>query len=134
MICPAVATIVHLTPRDILRHPKYKQFISWFPDPTQHILVTESSTVKNPVMKKSSILHTKLHLLDPALFPALHNYIEEPYEYDFQENCRPGKNMLKYRLRPVVKRGFDEGKHEYHKNLSGCMHSEFATSKVDNHH
>lgn len=105
-----VAVVVHLTPRDVLRHPKYQNFISSFQKSTNHLLVAESRSDKVPVMKKSTILHSKLNAIDSQIFSPLHHYMEETFEYNFPENCKPGNNMLKYCLRPVAKAGFNEGK------------------------
>lgn len=110
-----VAVVVHLTSREVLRAPKYVQFIQSFPDPTQHILVSESMTEKTPIMKKSAILHAKLHYLDPTAFQALHHGLGNEQQSladvpsgDLPGNCRTGTNMLKYLLRPVAKRGFSD--------------------------
>lgn len=101
-----VAVVVHLASREILRKPAYLEFINSFPSSSQHILVSESQTSKVPVMRKSAMLHTKLHFLDPIAFKPLHNCIQESLEYPFKDNCSPGNNMLKYCLRPVAKTGF----------------------------
>ena len=108
-----VAVVVHLTSRDVLRAPQYVEFIRSFPDPTQHMLISESMTEKTPIMKKSAMLHAKLSYLDPEAFQALHHGLGNEQEdlagaptVDFPGNCRTGTNMLKYVLRPVAKRGF----------------------------
>lgn len=103
-----VAVIVHLAPRDVLRKPQYIHFIGSFPESTQHILVSESSHDGTPVMRKSAMLHAKLQYLDPVLFQPLHHCMEEPLQDSFPGNCRPGRNMLKYCLRPVAKTGFND--------------------------
>jgi ribonuclease Z len=110
-----VAVVIHLTSRDVLRAPKYVQFIRSFPDPAQHILVSESMTEKTPIMKKSALLHAKLSFLDPEAFQALHHGLGNEQEslvdappMEFPGNCRKGTNMLKYLLRPVAKRGFSD--------------------------
>lgn len=103
-----VAVIVHLAPRNILRKPKYLDFIGAFSQSTKHILASESVSEGIPIMKKSAMLHTKLQFLDPIMFQPLHHCMEEMFDDPFPENCRAGKNMLKYCLRPVVKTGFND--------------------------
>ncbi len=103
-----VAVVVHLAPRDILRTPKYLEFIGSFPSSTKHVLVSESSSDGTPIMKKSAMLHAKLQYLDPVLFQPLHHCMEESLSNPFPSNCRPGRNMIKYCLRPVAKTGFNE--------------------------
>jgi hypothetical protein len=109
----AVAVMVHLTPRDVLRRQDYLDFMQSFPQTTQHILVAESMAKGIPIMKKSAMLHTKLHFLDPIAFQPLHHSIEEQYDDPFPSNTTPGINMLKYCLRPVAKRGYMHGTFSY---------------------
>lgn len=103
-----VAVLIHLAPRDVLRKPKYLEFIRSFPESTQHILVSESNSDGTPIMKKSAMLHAKLQYLDPVVFQPLHHSMEESLDNSFPENCRTGRNMLKYCLRPVAKTGFND--------------------------
>lgn len=109
-----VAVVVHLTSRDVLRDSKYVEFIESFPDPTQHMLVSESMVDKAPIMRKSAMLHAKLQYLDPDAFQPLHHGLGDESVFvkqspvTFPENCRTGSNMLKYTLRPVAKRGFSD--------------------------
>ena len=84
-------------------------FIATFPTSTQHILVSESENDDIPVMQKSAILHSKLNMLYPILFPKLNHSLEEMPKLDFLENWRVGTNMLKYALRPITKKGFNQG-------------------------
>jgi ribonuclease Z len=104
-----------LTSRDVLRAPKYIEFIKTFPEPTQHIMVSESMNDKTPIMKKSAMLHAKLQYLDPQAFQPLHHGLGNEQGTDagvtpveFPANSRTGTNMIKYQLRPVAKRGFSD--------------------------
>ena len=108
-----VAVVVHLASRDVLRDPAYLSFIELFPEPTQHVLVSESMVDKAPIMRKSAVLHAKLQYLDPVAFQSLHHGLGDEEDggsgksrVAFPANCRTGSNMLKYMLRPVAKRGF----------------------------
>ena len=105
----AVAVVVHLSPRDVLRKQEYLNFMAAFPASTQHILVSESENDDIPVMQKSAILHSKLNMLDPILFPKLNHSLEEMPKLEFLENWRVGTNMLKYALRPIAKKGYNQG-------------------------
>jgi ribonuclease Z len=105
-----VALVVHLAAGDILRHQKYVDFVRSFPEPAQHILVSESMDDKTPIMKKSAMLHSKLQYLDPLAFRPLHHGLKEAGVAPgaFPDNCRAGNNMLKFVLRPVAKVGFND--------------------------
>lgn len=105
-----VACIIHLAPRSVIELPAYQEFIKLFGDGPQHILVAESEGSKIPIMKKSSALQVKLNALDPEMFalpPEADPAVPEPAASKLPANCIVGKNMLRFHLRPVAKRGID---------------------------
>lgn len=105
----AVACVVHLTPRLVTRVPDYVGFIQSFGDHVHHIMVAESQESKIPIMKKSTELQVKLAALDPDLFalPQEAPAIEGTAAPALPANCVVGENLLRFRLRPVAKRGID---------------------------
>lgn len=105
-----------MTPEEVASHPEYKKFLESFGDKVQHIIVAKSIDSLVPIMYKSTALQARLNAIDPNLFPpgdALHNYrgatsaSVQKTIFDM-ENCHVGKNMLKYQLRPLAKRGFND--------------------------
>ena len=108
----AVACIVHLSPRSVIELPAYQNFMKSFGNGPQHILVAESEGSKVPIMKKSAALQVKLNALDPEIFSlppeADPGAPEVAASKSLPDNCVVGKNMIKFHLRPVAKRGLDQ--------------------------
>ena len=52
----AVATVVHLSPLEVVRLPAYRQWLQSFAPGAQHILVAESVSSGVPVMRKSALV------------------------------------------------------------------------------
>lgn len=53
---PAVATVVHLSPLEMVRLPAYRAWLASFGDQATHILVAESQASPVPVMRKSAVV------------------------------------------------------------------------------
>lgn len=110
----AVACVVHLTPKDVINLPEYQAFLESFDDKTQHILVAKSIDSTIPVMFKSTALQARLNALDSDLFPpgdAIHRYQQNGTASSVlvdRKNCHVGRNMLKYNIRPLAKKGFSD--------------------------
>ena len=112
---------MHLTPRNVLATPAYRLFIESFgigDTRPQHILVAESEGSKIPIMKKSAVLQVKLNMLDDEMFTLPPEADQQPptdadaaaavtTTSPLPANCIAGKNMVRFNLRPVAKRGLN---------------------------
>lgn len=56
----AAATVVHLSPLEVLRLPAYQAWLASFAPAAQHILVAESIGSPAPVMRKSAIVQVRV--------------------------------------------------------------------------
>eukprot|EP00887_Chlorella_sp_A99_P006161 scaffold3.g6161.t1 len=103
-----VAAVVHLSPREVLQLPEYKQWLGTFRPEASHILVAESIASGVPIQRRAAALQAKLNVIDAGLF-SLHSTLgeEEAAAAPLPEGCTAGRNMLRYHLRPVGKQGID---------------------------
>ncbi|XP_015588985.1 ribonuclease Z, mitochondrial [Cephus cinctus] len=59
--------VVHFTPEEVLKNPRYKEWINKFSQKTQHIIINE----ENECIGSEAVhrIQHKLHLLHPEIFP-----------------------------------------------------------------
>lgn len=63
--------VVHMTPVEVMDHPKYQQWIQSFPSETEHLILNEATSgIANIGLFK---IQTMLNLLSPSIFPLLHH-------------------------------------------------------------
>lgn len=63
--------VVHFSPEDIIRNPRYVEWMSRFGDDTQHLIINESNSSIN--YEGIHKIQHKLHLLHPTIFPIIHD-------------------------------------------------------------
>ncbi|KAK9807250.1 hypothetical protein WJX73_003185 [Symbiochloris irregularis] len=105
--------VIHLGPHEVVTSPPYQKWLASFGGSTRHVLVNSTATRGDPVLQSSARLQAKLHLLHPTIFPLQHvgghaTSKADPADVELPQECTPGRNMLKYVLRPVTKTGFHE--------------------------
>ena len=103
--------VVHLAPAEVVRAPAYAAWAASFPPTATHVLAALAPRRGLPVMRSAAAMQAKLHALAPTVFPLQRTLTdaeaEEPALPDFGGAVVPGRDMLRFHLRPVAKRGLD---------------------------
>ncbi|CAG5092791.1 Similar to RNaseZ: Ribonuclease Z [Cotesia congregata] len=98
--------IVHFTPENILRNPKYIDWMCKFPSETEHIIINDNNQCLNYIALHR--IQHKLNLLHPEIFPIIQDEeqrVDTPYE-EIDERLKDlkihrGKTLNTFELRPL---------------------------------
>lgn len=99
------AVVVHLTPFEVATSVGYVNWMAKFSSQTQHIFVNEKATHASAIMRKAAVIQTKLNLVDGGYFPL--PKMETVHQEWRQEGIVSGKDLLRYHLKPLGKKGVD---------------------------
>ncbi|KAK2075685.1 hypothetical protein QBZ16_001793 [Prototheca wickerhamii] len=103
--------VVHLAPAEVVRAPAYAAWAAGFPPTATHVLAALAPRRGLPVMRSAAAMQVKLHALAPTVFPLQRTLTdaeaEEPALPEFGGAVVSGRDMLRFHLRPVAKRGLD---------------------------
>lgn len=117
--------VVHMSPVEVLDHPKYQNWIKRFPSETRHLILNESTSgIANLGLFK---IQTMLNLLSPSIFPLLHhqklslqknslNSTENGQVDETNNQLQLACTNLKYHLRP--RKGYNRDQCIYMDNAS----------------
>lgn len=99
--------IVHLTPYEIVKEKRYMEWMIRFGKKAEHIFVNERSANATAIMLQATRLQCKLNLIDDRYFPLPRNASSATNAWH-PEGSIPGKDLLKYILKPIAKKGVDD--------------------------
>ncbi|XP_052266326.1 zinc phosphodiesterase ELAC protein 2-like isoform X2 [Dreissena polymorpha] len=96
--------IVHMTPRGVMEHPKYKEFMGRFS--CKHLILNEDSGMVN--LRGAHAASAVNNAVHPELFPLARGFMDTDHSFDgSDESVTYGEFCLKYVLRPEHRRGYD---------------------------
>ncbi|KAK0175588.1 hypothetical protein PV327_009328 [Microctonus hyperodae] len=85
--------IVHFSPENIIRNPRYIEWMSRFENDTEHLIINEN----NSCLSYEGIhkIQHKLNLLHPTIFPLIHDQFPavESTEYPIESECLKKLNI-----------------------------------------
>lgn len=104
--------MIHLGPADVVSSNLYASWVGRFPKGTDHIFVNLETCQSSAVLRKSAVVQTKLNFVDDHIFP-LPAVLSSPSPlnsstYWEREGFVLGKDLLKYWLKPVGRKGVDK--------------------------
>lgn len=116
---------VHLTPKAVADHPKYRAWMKACGSGTQHIMANTVAPGEGVAMMHSAAaIHARLNVLAPTLFPFPSDDGSKPSGEEVQQESIEGSssdngsnnsgkavakssNLLRYWLRPIARQGLD---------------------------
>lgn len=108
--------IYHFANPDVLRHPKYVEWVKTFGEDVDHIVLSYDGCPQKTVYRASAKLQAQLQTVFPRAFPS-NGYelcdAETPFSRKARMDFSPkkpvtlGESMLKYTIAPATRRGFD---------------------------
>ncbi|KAK9821939.1 hypothetical protein WJX81_005595 [Elliptochloris bilobata] len=101
------ACVVHLAPAEVVALPEYRAWMARFSAATTHIVAAAGGGGGQAVMLASAVLQARLNVLGPGFFP-LHQLAGAGLPVaELPPGAAPGRNLLKYGLRPAARAGLD---------------------------
>jgi len=99
--------LVHLSPQQVVSDAQYVSWMKTFGDKATHIMASECNG--ETVLFSAARLQRSLHAVDQDVFPLHSTRTSNTFPMSSQvPNCVPGRNRLKFHLRPVSRIGVDE--------------------------
>lgn len=103
--------LIHLSPANVVSSNLYTHWVGRFPKGTDHVFVNLETCQSSAVLRKSAVVQTKLNFVDDHIFP-LPAVLSSPSSLKSsaweKEGYILGKDLLKYWLKPVGKKGVDD--------------------------
>eukprot|EP00803_Ostreobium_quekettii_P004091 evm.model.scf_112.2 EVM.evm.TU.scf_112.2 scf_112:6839-12772(+) len=101
--------VVHLTPHQVVEREAYQEWVAAFDeDLTSHVFVNLKASQSSAVMRKSTVVQTKLNNLDGTFFPLPSTAapVTGAADGDLRgRNHHRGRNLMKWILKPQGKMG-----------------------------
>ncbi|XP_052266323.1 ribonuclease Z, mitochondrial-like isoform X2 [Dreissena polymorpha] len=121
---PGAEVIVHMTPKGVMEHPKYKEFMGRYS--CKHLILNEDSGMVNlRGAHAASAVNNEVH---PELFPLARGFMDTHHSFvGSDESVAYGEFCLKYVLRPEHRRGYDRS-FVPQLDPQNCIRSELKTA------
>eukprot|EP01120_Amphizonella_sp_Union-15-10_P015095 TRINITY_DN7648_c0_g1_i1.p1 TRINITY_DN7648_c0_g1~~TRINITY_DN7648_c0_g1_i1.p1 ORF type:complete len:654 (-),score=115.41 TRINITY_DN7648_c0_g1_i1:33-1994(-) len=130
--------VIHLSPRNIVQHPRYANWITKFLPSTRHLILNSNT---KPILLRSEALLDKLSWIDPEIFSRSPFVTEPTIESTLGAKINQANFLSIYQVLPVNRAGFHESNISYQKpsqdeilDLNGfkaCI-SKYNKAKQDN--
>lgn len=103
--------LVHLSPQEVIVDDRYLAWMKRFPKNAEHLVVNENMSNSSAIMRKATIIQTKLNLIDEQYFPLLFNEVQSQSSknggFPSLDWIIRGQDLLKFHLKPHSKKGLD---------------------------
>ncbi|XP_061557276.1 zinc phosphodiesterase ELAC protein 2 [Phycodurus eques] len=117
----APALVVHITPEELLKTDRYRDWMKRFPASTEHLILNEHAGSAHNV--RSHRLQAQLNLIHPDVFPNLQSYMPNDPQACLDASMVRAECLLKFQLRPVIEWQRDA--------VPPCIHEEFVKEAFD---
>lgn len=104
--------VIHLGPAEVVSSQPYHDWVCRFSEGVDHIFVNLETCQSSAVLRKAAVVQTKLNCIDDHIFPmpsvAVTRHPELNMNRWVKDGFILGKDLFKYCLKPISKKGPDE--------------------------